>query len=89
MARAYPNPFNPVTTVEINLATTAAVELTFFDLLGAEVYSHSEAQLAAGTHLVEFDGAELASGVYFMRLEATRLRDGQRQLEQLKLNLIK
>jgi hypothetical protein len=89
MARAYPNPFNPVTTVEINLTATAAVELSFYDLLGAEVYSESMTQLAAGTHQMEFNGADLASGVYFLRLDATRLLDGQHQIEQLKLNLVK
>ena len=89
MARAYPNPFNPVTTVEINLTANAAVELSFYDLLGAEVYSQSLEQLAAGTHQMEFNGAGLASGVYFMRLDATRLLDGEHQVEQLKLNLVK
>jgi hypothetical protein len=89
MAHAYPNPFNPVTTVEINLMATADVELSFFDLLGAEVYSQSLLQLAAGKHQMEFNGADLASGVYFLRLDATRMLDGQHQIEQLKLNLVK
>ncbi len=89
MTRAYPNPFNPVTTIEIELVDHAAVELTCFDLLGAEVYSQSLPLLTAGVHSVQFNGADLASGIYFLRLDARRLLDGRHQVEQLKLNLVK
>jgi subtilisin family serine protease len=67
---AYPNPFNPVTTLRYALPDAATVRLVVYDLLGREVARLVEGVQQAGYHAVAFDGARLASGVYLYRLEA-------------------
>jgi len=64
----YPNPFNPTTTLAYYLATSSAVTLEVFDVLGRVVDSRDLGRLSAGPGEFEFDGANLASGVYFYRL---------------------
>ncbi|MCC6476550.1 T9SS type A sorting domain-containing protein [bacterium] len=67
----YPNPFNPTTTIEFTLGTTANVSLTVFNTLGQEVASLARNdQMSAGTHKMTFDGANLTSGVYLYTLSA-------------------
>lgn len=67
--RAYPNPFNPATTIEYELPAAAAVTVRVFDLHGALVRELQRESLAAGLHQVVWngtdgDGAPVASGVY-------------------------
>jgi hypothetical protein len=64
----YPNPFNPTTTIAYRLATSSAVNLEIFDVLGRVVESRDLGWLSAGPGEVEFEGSYLASGVYFYRL---------------------
>ena len=64
----YPNPFNPTTTIAYRLATSSAVNLEIFDVLGRVVDSRDLGWLSAGPGEVEFDGSYLTSGVYFYRL---------------------
>jgi poly(3-hydroxybutyrate) depolymerase len=66
----YPNPFNPVTTIRFGLARGVDVNLTIYDILGRRVAVLVNERMGAGNHDVKFDGAHLASGVYFYRLHA-------------------
>jgi hypothetical protein len=75
----YPNPFNAGTTVEFTIPRRTNVQIAVFNLLGQEVKSWPVESLAAGTHRVRWDGRpdngdDLASGVYFFRLEADEFR---------------
>jgi len=65
----YPNPFNPNTRIQFDLARDGRVSLNVYDVNGREaaVLLNNES-LGAGTHLLEFNGADLPSGVYFCRL---------------------
>jgi hypothetical protein len=67
---AYPNPFNPRTTIAFDLPTTARVQLRVFDVLGREVASLVDGKLEVGSHQVVFDGSRLASGTYMIWLQA-------------------
>jgi hypothetical protein len=66
----WPNPFNPVTRISYDLPRASRVSLRVFDLTGREVAAIAGGMQAAGTHTILFDGSHLASGVYFVRLEA-------------------
>jgi len=66
----YPNPFNPSTTINFSLMKTSNVELTVYNILGQRVATLVNGQLNAGVHVVKFNAANYASGVYFYRLEA-------------------
>ncbi len=72
----YPNPFNPSTTIAFSLPKAERVTLTVYNALGQQVRQLIDAQLSAGNHTVEWDGAsdhgdQAASGVYFYRLAST------------------
>jgi len=66
----YPNPFNPSTTLRYGLPERGRVTLTVFNTLGQEVSTLVNEEQEAGYHEVRFDGASLASGVYFYRLKS-------------------
>ena len=64
----YPNPFNPRTVISYQLAVGSFTKLTVFDLLGREVTTLVNGQQAAGSYEIQFDGRNIASGVYLYRL---------------------
>lgn len=70
LAQNYPNPFNPSTTIQFALPVRSEVSLKLFDLLGREVATLVNGELETGVHKVVFDAKDLASGVYFYRIEA-------------------
>ncbi len=67
----FPNPFNPMTSIEFSLKKAANVSLDVFNLVGQKVTTLHSGQTAAGDYSVEFDASSLASGVYFYRLSAS------------------
>jgi hypothetical protein len=66
----YPNPFNPSTRIAYDLSKTGPVSLRVFDLLGRVAAVLVDEMEPSGTHFVSFDGSNLASGIYFYRLQA-------------------
>jgi hypothetical protein len=66
----YPNPFNPSTTISYQLPWSANVYLAVYDLLGREVKVLVNERQLPGDHNVRFNGAGLASGIYFYRIQA-------------------
>jgi hypothetical protein len=66
----YPNPFNPSTTIKFELPKSSMVRLSVYDLPGREVTVLVNERVEAGVHEVNFDGSNLASGVYLYRLQA-------------------
>ncbi|HTY01379.1 MAG TPA: T9SS type A sorting domain-containing protein [Bacteroidota bacterium] len=70
LAQNYPNPFNPTTTIKFELPKALQVSLTVFDMLGRQVSVLLNEKRDAGIYEVEFEGSNLASGVYFYRLQA-------------------
>ena len=65
----YPNPFNPVTVIGFDLATGTSIRLVIADMLGRDLLTVADGYHAAGSYRVPVNGAGLASGVYFYRLE--------------------
>jgi subtilisin-like proprotein convertase family protein len=70
LSQNYPNPFNPVTTIRGTWGEESRVKLEVYDLLGRKVATLADGRFAPGVHAFSFDGTNLASGVYFYRLEA-------------------
>jgi len=76
---AWPNPFNPKTTLRFTNPTVGHVTLRLFDCSGRLVTSLVDERLPAGSHETVWDGRDaggrpVASGVYFARLEAEGFR---------------
>ena len=67
---AYPNPFNPTTTVNFTLAAASTVQLGLHDITGREVKSIlSGAALGEGAHSQTVNADGLPSGRYFLVLQ--------------------
>jgi len=84
----YPNPFNPSTKIAFRLAVDSKVSLKVFDVLGQEVASLVNTNLAVGAHSIDFDASSLNSGVYLYRIEATGI-DGTNFVDVKKMILTK
>jgi len=66
----YPNPFNPRTTIQFSVPKAEYVTLKIFNLLGQEVTTLVSDKLTPGEYKYTWDASQLASGVYFYKLEA-------------------
>jgi len=69
---AYPNPFNPTTTISFKLQNAGFASLTVFDIQGREVATLVDGYRNAGLHEVTYDGSGLASGVYLIKLQTDK-----------------
>jgi glucuronoarabinoxylan endo-1,4-beta-xylanase len=66
----YPNPFNPSTTITFGLPSKSSVLLEVFDMMGREVATLVNEELAAGNHYRQWNASNISSGVYFYRLQS-------------------
>ncbi len=67
---AYPNPFNPSTAISYQLSALSFVNLAVYDVSGRQVAELINGWRDVGVHEVTFDASNLASGIYFYRIEA-------------------
>ncbi len=68
----FPNPFNPSTIIRYDVPLQGHVRLKVYDVTGREVAVLVDTEVAAGRHQTLFDASNLASGVYFYRLETAQ-----------------
>jgi aminopeptidase N len=66
----YPNPFNTTTQVQFTVGNSSFISLKVYNVLGQEVATLVNEKKSPGIYKVEFDGKNLASGVYIYRLTA-------------------
>ncbi|GBE29457.1 hypothetical protein BMS3Bbin04_00469 [bacterium BMS3Bbin04] len=66
MSEAYPNPFNPTTSMVVSLPEAVDLTVQVFNLNGRLVATLSEGRVEAGNHTLTFDGSDLSSGMYFV-----------------------
>jgi hypothetical protein len=81
--RAYPNPFNPTTTLSFAIPIDSEVSLSIYNLQGREIFMLIDANMDAGYHSIVWDADSYASGVYFVKMVAGEFVNTQ------KLMLIK
>jgi len=65
-----PNPFNPTTTISIQLSAFSHVNLSVYDVTNRKIATLIDGYRQAGSHQATFDGSGLASGIYFYRMKA-------------------
>ena len=69
LSQNYPNPFNPTTTINYSFAKSGFVTIKVFNLLGQEVVTLINKEQRAGEYSIEFNAANLASGIYLYRIQ--------------------
>jgi hypothetical protein len=83
--QAYPNPFNPTTTItfDVPAQTHSNASLRIYDITGRLVATLVDEQLTTGTHTLQWQPVNLSSGLYIVQLKA-----GQKIFNQ-KITFIK
>jgi hypothetical protein len=77
----FPNPFNPATDIQYALPTQSHVQLTIFDVLGQEVEKLIDEVEDAGIYQRRWV-PNVASGIYFYRLDAESVSDHSRSFSK-------
>ena len=65
---AYPNPFNPITTIKYDISKTSHIKIQVLDILGREIATLVNENKKPGRYSIEFNANNLASGVYLYRI---------------------
>lgn len=73
VSAAWPNPFNPSTSIRVALPNATPLRVEVVDVLGRQVEMLVDArQVTPGNHRLTWDGSGHASGLYFVRVQAGR-----------------
>ena len=68
--QAYPNPFNPTTTIECDLPQDINVLLEVYDINGRLLKELQNSTMQTGYHRITWNATMYSSGIYFVRLHA-------------------
>lgn len=71
ISQNFPNPFNPTTKIDYSLPVDGSVKILVYDIAGREVMNLINETQTAGNYSVNFNGINLASGMYFYRINVT------------------
>ncbi|MCH8495854.1 MAG: T9SS type A sorting domain-containing protein [Balneolales bacterium] len=75
---AYPNPFNPTTTLNYEITDAGHTSVRVFDVHGRLVATLVDQVQTSGAHQISFDARSLSSGVYLVELQSAGLRTVQK-----------
>ena len=75
---AYPNPFNPTTSVELTMPQDGFVSVKVYNLMGQVVATLHEGDLTANSYSFTWDAADVASGMYLLQAETAGNVDVQK-----------
>ena len=67
---AYPNPFNPITTIQYSLPNYSKILIQVYNSNGALVSELVNSSMQAGEYSITWDAADHASGIYFVKMIA-------------------
>jgi len=84
LSQNFPNPFNPVTTIEFHVPVRTFVSINIYDLLGNEITTMLNKEVAEGIHEVNFDASSVAgglpSGLYFYKIDAANYSETKKMI---------
>ena len=71
ISNAYPNPFNPVTNIDITVPESGLMQFAIYDILGRQVFEHKQTFANPGHYRFTWSGknnygSSLSSGVYLL-----------------------
>lgn len=83
VSNAYPNPFNPQTNINVDLAADQKIQVHIYDIQGRLVQTLYDGELNVGSHILTWDGSAMngkavPSGTYFVRLNGDGMESWQK-----------
>jgi len=78
IVKAFPNPFNPETTISFQTPSLSQASVIVYDLMGRPVATLMTGPLSEGLHNITWNAASHPAGSYFIRLEADGSQDVRR-----------
>jgi len=83
VSNAYPNPFNPQTNINVDLAADQKIQVHIYDIQGRLVQTLYDGELNVGSHILTWDGSAMngkavPSGTYFVRLNGDGMENWQK-----------
>jgi hypothetical protein len=88
LRNAYPNPFNPSTTIEFGIVKAGHASLKIYDILGREVTTLVNEHMQPGTYRRTWNAGNMPSGVYYYRLAVTSLSGSASSFSGVKKMLL-
>ncbi len=76
----FPNPFNPATTIKFSLPKASDVKLNVYSVEGSLVAELVSDKMPSGSHTIEFDASNLASGVYVYSIQADQFVSSKKMI---------
>ncbi len=70
LSDAYPNPFNPTTTMKLFMPAAVEMQVGVYNLLGQSVATLANGYMEKGTYDLTWDAADVSSGMYFVKMTA-------------------
>jgi len=80
LTQNFPNPFNPSTKINFSIPKSGFVTLKIYDVAGKEVSSLVNESLTAGVYGVDFNAANLTSGIYFYTLRTSDFSETKKMM---------
>ena len=78
LSSAYPNPFNPTTSVKLGIPADGFVSVKIYNIMGQVVTTLHEGDLTANSYTFTWDAGNVASGMYFLKAETAGNVDVQK-----------
>ena len=89
LSPAYPNPFNPSTTVQYALPTSSDLTLSVYDIRGRLMTYLARGLVSSGYYEEVWDASQYSSGIYFIRLQAYGIDGKNNFVSTQKIVLVK
>lgn len=90
----YPNPFNPSTSIKFAIEKTSATTIVVYDILGKKVSTLVSEEMTPGYYTVTWNGTDergvaVGTGIYYVRMNAVPVNEGQAFTAVQKIMLMK
>ena len=69
LGSAYPNPFNPTTTLSLTIPASGYVNVAIYNLVGQQIASLVDGNMDLGTYNLTWNAQNISSGMYLVRAE--------------------
>jgi hypothetical protein len=80
LTQNFPNPFNPTTIINFSVPKEEFVTLNVYNSIGQKVATLVNESKTAGTYQVDFDAANLSSGIYFYKITAGNFNETKKMI---------